>query len=698
MALKLKTREQTRNVSSLTLRAEVGTVDGEKRTVDMTFSTGARVYRQGWFDDGSFEELSMDPAHVRMGRLQSGSAPFLADHYGSTSSVLGVISSARIEGGKGIATVRFPKAGIDERADQVFEKIKDGILRNVSVGYRTHRSEKNGTALAGKTDVPVFRAVDWEPFEVSAVAIPADASATFRSAEQSNPCVFVTQVEGANVDEEEKKRLEAEALAKREEEKRARELKEAEERGAKAEQARVRARAERDAGIRASLKLAKLDGDEALSKRLLDDEKVDLAHARDEIFAELSKRQTDISPHVSIGETDREKFVRGATAGMLTRAGGMPIVMAAMAAIKGGKVVAPGVRKALKDFDPDEDGGEFRGYTLKDLGCEVLERAGVRTRGWSAERVFTELQTRAVGSNTISDFAVALENVMYKTLLGQYAITDDTWRRFCGTDTVQDFRASNRYRLGSFGTLDTPAEGAELKNVSIPDAVKFSITTETRGNMIAISRQALINDDMGAIAAQAGTFGRMAALSIEKAVYALLAQNSGLGPSVTVNGNTADFFDASFGNVGAGAALSVTALEANRVLMAQQQDPSSNEYLDVKPSILLVPVGLGGEAKLINRATNDPTVTTGNPTNRPNIVAGLFRDIIDTPRLSGTRRYLFAEPGVIPAIIVAFLNGEQSPYMEQKLGWRVDGLEWKLRHDFKAQMFDPKGALTDAGA
>src|SRR5690242_11275094 len=101
-------RTLTRDVAALSMRADVATVDAEKRTVEMTFSTGARVYRPGWFDAGSFEELSMDPAHVRMDRLNSGNAPFLADHYGSTSNVLGVIESARVEKGIGSAKVRFP--------------------------------------------------------------------------------------------------------------------------------------------------------------------------------------------------------------------------------------------------------------------------------------------------------------------------------------------------------------------------------------------------------------------------------------------------------------------------------------------------------------------------------------------------------------------------------------------------------------
>ncbi len=150
------------------------------------WSSGAKVLRNSYFDGPSFEELSMDPKHIRMGRLQNG-APFLADHEASLGNVIGVVESARIENGKGIATVRFAKAEDDPKADQIYRKIKDGLITGVSVGYRTYRSEKVDVANA---TIPTFRATDWEPYELSAVALPADASAGFRSDTEFNECTF----------------------------------------------------------------------------------------------------------------------------------------------------------------------------------------------------------------------------------------------------------------------------------------------------------------------------------------------------------------------------------------------------------------------------------------------------------------------------------------------------------------------------
>ena len=81
----------------------------------------------------------------------------------------------------------------------------------------------------------------------------------------------------------------------------------------------------------------------------------------------------------------------------------------------------------------------------------------------------------------------------------------------------------------------------------------------------------------------------------------------------------------------------------------------------------------------------------------PNRVKGLFRDIVGTPRLQGSRYYAFADPNVAPAIEVVFLNGNQEPYTEMKEGWRIDGTEWKVRFDYGVGALNWRSAATNAG-
>lgn len=702
----VKRFHETRNVGPLSVRASVvpDSINVEARTVDVQWGSETPVRRGGYWTEPFDEILSMDPANVRMGRLNGGKAPVLDSHdaYSGVEGVRGVVVKAAVNGKTGTATLRFAKAEHDAAAERMFGKIRDGIIGNLSVGYRVHKFEKQPKAdPSNSKEIAVMRAVDWEPYELSPCPIGADDTVGFRAAdaEQLNSCEFIStrgstphNAENNGMTEEEKKAAE---LAKRE----------ADALAAKrtADDLAVREQAKRDerdraASIRSAVKSLGAAGEKFAAKLIEDG--TEIGKARELVLNEIARVsdevRTDITHPVggpiTGGETSREKMLRGMESALFFR-GGVSAMLAVASASK-----IPGVAKHLKAFDASDDGGHFRSMRLSDFARECLEAAGKSTRGLTPEQMvglaFTH--TRA-GEASISDFAVLLENVMYKTLLGAYAQASDLWRMFCGTDTVQDFRPSNRYRTGSFGVLDDLGEGGEYKQKAIPDGLKFAITTETKGNIIALSREAVINDDMGAITDITNKFGRAAGLSIEKAVFALLALNGGLGPTITVGGITAPLFDAQFGNVNAaGSALSVAGLDADRVIMAEQMDISNNEFLDLRPATLLVHTSLGSSAKVINEAQYDPTAGTANM--RPNPMRALFSKIVDSPRLPATtRRYLFTNPGDAAAIIVAFLNGNQTPFMDQRVGWRVDGTEWKLRLDFKAQAFDPKGAVTNIG-
>ncbi len=147
--------------------------------------------------------------------------------------------------------------------------------------------------------------------------------------------------------------------------------------------------------------------------------------------------------------------------------------------------------------------------------------------------------------------------------------------------------------------------------------------------------------------------------------------------------------------MGAASALGVVGLDADRVLMASQTDVGGNDFLDLHPDVLLVPKALGGTARVINGAQYDPDAA--NKLQRPNAVAGLFSDIVDSARLSGTRRYLFANPSEAPVLEVVFLDGNDMPYVESEDGFSVDGTRWKVRLDFGVGAIDYRGAVTNAG-
>ena len=434
-------------------------------------------------------------------------------------------------------------------------------------------------------------------------------------------------------------------------------------------------------GITAAVRAAKLSAD--FGAKLIGDN-VSLDRARALILDEMARRDADRDtrstvPTITVGEDERRNFLRGATAWLILKAG-------LVRTISQVEKAEPGA------YDP----GEFRGMTLLDLARHCLERAGVKTRGLDKMALVSQAFTKRDVTQSTSDFATLLENVMHKVLQASYAIAPETWSKWCARGSVSDFRAHNRYRMGAFGALDALSENGEFKHKAISDAEKASITAATKGNIIGVSRQMIVNDDMGAFSRLLTMLGRAAALSVEVDAYALLAENSGLGPTQS---DAQPLFHSNRANVNStGSALSAAGIDADAVVMASQTDPWGNEYLDLRPAVLLVPRSLEGTAKVVNESQYDPDTVANKAQMKPNVVRGLFRDVVGTPRLSGTRRYLFADPAIAPVFEVAFLEGQETPVLETKDGWTTDGTEMRVRFDYGVAAIDFRGAVTNAGA
>ncbi len=373
----------------------------------------------------------------------------------------------------------------------------------------------------------------------------------------------------------------------------------------------------------------------------------------------------------------REKFREGATNWLLVKAGVAHLVEKA-AALRGETV----------KIDP----GEFRGVRNVDLARESLANIGMNVTSRDPDAIVREAMSprAAVITQTTSDFPVLFENAIHRTLQAAYATTPDTWSRFAGTGTVTDFRLHTRYLRGTFGALDQVNEAGEFKDKPIPDLAKELIKAKTVGNMINLSRQMIVNDDMDIFSGLAVDLGRAAKLTIEIDVYALLNSNPLMNDGFAL-------FSSQHGNLAAAGAIpSVASFDAIDVAMASQKDLSGNEYLEISPNTLLVPRGLRGAAVTINGSEYDPDAVS--KLQKPNIVKGLFADIVASKRLAGTAYYAFADPNVAPAIEVVFLNGVTEPFTDSQDGWRVDGVEWKVRHDYGVGAVNWRSAYKQPGA
>ena len=166
------------------------TADAEARRIEVVWSTGAKVRRRDWLTGKRYDEsLSLDRSHVDLSRLNGG-APLLNSHGAfDLDKVIGVVERAWIDdgSGEGRAQVRFSER---DGVTPIWNDVEGGILRNISVGYQVRSYEI--TEEDGKP--PLWRAVDWQPMELSAVPVGADPHAGFRAAdEQTHPCQLITR-------------------------------------------------------------------------------------------------------------------------------------------------------------------------------------------------------------------------------------------------------------------------------------------------------------------------------------------------------------------------------------------------------------------------------------------------------------------------------------------------------------------------
>lgn len=184
------TSDGFRDLPIATRAAPVVGIDDGARTVEVVWTAGASGLQYDWVSGKRYmEELVVTERAVRLDRLNAG-GPVLDSHdrWGGLKSMLAVVERAWIADGKGLATVRFPKAEDDPEADRIFRKVQDKIIRNLSTAYKYHKVEVDRSK-----DPEVWRVLDWEPFEISFVPIAFDTKAQVRSDERAETyrCLFV---------------------------------------------------------------------------------------------------------------------------------------------------------------------------------------------------------------------------------------------------------------------------------------------------------------------------------------------------------------------------------------------------------------------------------------------------------------------------------------------------------------------------
>jgi hypothetical protein len=621
------------------------TLNPDARTIELTWTTGARGRRASYFDGDWFEELDMSPDAVRLDRLNNGASLLNSHQSADLANILGVVERAWIENGEGRARVRF-----SERAEvePIFRDVASGIIRNVSVGYQVHKWSDPIRSADGQP--PTYRAVDWEPMELSLVGVPFDSKAQTRSIPADHPMTEDLTKAGGDPAPIDAQRS-ADPSPQPQPVPAA---------GADVELQRTAAelRRERD--------LLRLGQDAGLTSEQTDElirsGKTVMECSREALRIMKSRLEGDtVIGHPARVEVTRDSgdtLLRGISLGLESR-------------------MRPGVLKG----EDAELGREFRSYTLLEITRQYLESRGVNTRGMSK----TELVTR--GFHSTSDFPLLFSNLANKTLDAAYQEEPHTWRPIARQRNLPDFKNANDLIVAADLTPEPLLEGGEYKAGTIQEA-QHTWKLATFARKVTLTRQAIINDDLSAMERVPEMLGRGFRRLESNIIWGLITGNA----VTSVDGVA--LFNAAHNNMGGstGLTISTTGFNTAKKAMRKQTDIAGNT-INLTPSYMMVPTDLESTAlQFLFPSGFAPSQRTGD--NGPVVNAQTANmELIVEPRLDGAADvfYLATSPGAVEGIVYGYLAGEEGPTVTTTEKRDPDGVELLARFDFGAAVKDFRG-------
>ena len=286
---------------------------------------------------------------------------------------------------------------------------------------------------------------------------------------------------------------------------------------------------------------------------------------------------------------------------------------------------------------------------------------------------------------TTASFSFLLGTSMNKRLLKDYQAWPAEWQKFCTIAPIKDFKQQTRVRLGAFGSLSTVAEDTAYTTISLTDTAATYVPTK-RGNLVTVSRETIVNDDLFAIKQIPTKLAVAAAYTLAEFVYSFLSSN----PAI-YDGNALFTSGTPHSNLGS-AALSTASMQSGVTAMREQTNFASKR-LGLRPSFLIVPPELEFVAMVVTKSAGVP----GSVNNDINPMLGYVTPIV-SPQLTNTSQWFFAaDPKVIDTIEIGFVGGQVNPALMVQdqplwgLNFTQDVVSFKCRHEYGGGILDYRG-------
>lgn len=318
--------------------------------------------------------------------------------------------------------------------------------------------------------------------------------------------------------------------------------------------------------------------------------------------------------------------------------------------------------------------GEY--HDLGTRNVKALLRAAFRERD--------EGYVRAASPYSTISLPTVFSNVANKTAIDAFNFVESVWRDISVQVPVSDFKETTSVSLTGNLKFEKIGPTGELKHGTVGETV-YHNQADSFGKLLGLDRRDIINDDAGALNRLPKRIGRGGALALCDEFWSVWQAARAAGFFAAGNGNYDTGTDTAFGADG---------LVAADVLWRAMTDPDGSN-MGTTAKIVLVPSPLRIPAW---RLMNSQQVMTASDAGNNNPWAGVF-DVKSSTYLTAAKVWwMLADPNDLPAIEVAFLNGQQTPMIETcEPSPDYLGIVYQAIFDFGVAMQEPRGAYEFKG-
>ncbi|WP_367354112.1 phage major capsid protein [Agrobacterium pusense] len=326
------------------------------------------------------------------------------------------------------------------------------------------------------------------------------------------------------------------------------------------------------------------------------------------------------------------------------------------------EALAYGLGAPVPQAGPSAAARQYMGQGLVDIAADCVNFHGRRMLN---ARDIDNIFSRAAHST--SDFPVIFEGAVNRTLEQRYALAQPTFKRFARKKNFRDFRPDTIVKTGDFPMLEKILENGKIKFGSFGEG-KEAVQAFSYAIALNISRQMLINDDLGAIAELLTSYGASVALFEEVTFYGG-AYNGKLADGKTV-------FHAEHKNLAAaGSAITVDSVGEGRKSMGRQTSLDGKPLLANPARIMLVGPNQLTDAEKLLASITPATVSTVN------IFSGKF-ELVETSQIADNSWDLFADPSTGSNYRWGYLEGYEAPRVRMDEPFGSQGFSMSVEHDF----------------